>query len=323
MNLKRLSDKGRELKIGGGAVEIIIFGGTGLIGQELAATALTAGHTVRIASRLLPSRNRAKPSYGNLIPYTLDTLPSLLNGLTSPYAIVNLAGESLQSGRWTNQRKRRIRDSRIALTTALAQAINTVAVKPHAFISGSAVGYYGTSEQATFMEGHPRGEGFLAEVTNEWEEAAGQAESSTRIVYLRTGLVLSRRGGAFPRIVQPYRMYIGGRIGSGRQWLSWIHEHDMATLILWCIAAGIQGPVNATAPNPVRMSEMGQTIAQVLRRPHWLPVPGIALKSLLGEMSELVLEGQHVSPQTALTGGYRFDFPDILPAAMDILRGSG
>lgn len=295
-------------------MDIVVFGGTGLIGQAFAEVALAAGHNVQI-----PSRQAADAPFGRVVGYALEALPVLLSGLHSPYAIVNLAGESLQSGRWTAARKQQIRDSRVLLTTAIAQAIREVDVKPGAFVSGSAIGYYGNSESATFAETDALGEGFLAQLTQEWEDAARQAEAATRVVSLRTGLVLSRRGGAFPRMVQPYRMFVGGQFGTGRQWLSWIHERDMANLLLWCIESTIVGPVNATAPNPVTMAEMGRTIAAVLHRPHWLTVPSVAIQALFGEMAQLVLEGQRVLPKAALSNGFSFVFPDIQPAVESIL----
>jgi len=295
-------------------VDIVVFGGTGLIGQAFAEVALAAGHNVQI-----PSRQAADAPFGRVVGCALEALPALLSGLHAPYAIVNLAGESLQSGRWTAARKQQIRDSRVRLTTAIAQAIREVDVKPGAFVSGSAIGYYGNSESAIFAETDALGEGFLAQLTQEWEDAARQAEDATRVVSLRTGLVLSRRGGAFPRMVQPYRMFVGGQFGTGRQWLSWIHERDMANLLLWCIESTIVGPVNATAPNPVTMAEMGRTIAAVLHRPHWLTVPSVAIQALFGEMAQLVLEGQRVLPKAALSNGFSFVFPDIQAAVESIL----
>lgn len=297
-------------------MNILIFGGSGFVGQHLARILQNSGHRVLIASR------HGQPvSTGTVVSYTMDGLPALLETLGDDYAIVNLAGESINSGRWSAARKERIMTSRVTLTQGIAKAIAQANKKPSVLINASAVGYYGYSETTVYTENFPPGSGFLSEVTNVWESAATLAEGYTRVVRIRLGVVLGRDGGALGRMVMPYRLFAGGRVGTGKQWLSWIHVLDVARLILHCIRTDtISGPVNATSPKPVTMNQFGRSVAIVLGRPHWLPVPAFALKLLLGEMSEIILKGQHVIPQEALENGFSFQFAEIDDALQDLLR---
>ncbi|QSO46829.1 TIGR01777 family oxidoreductase [Alicyclobacillus mengziensis] len=298
-------------------MDVVIFGGSGLIGQALAATVEESGGTAFILSR-----SRQLTRYGTTVPYSLETLHQVIGALPidGPYAIVNLAGESIAGGRWTTQRKQAIRDSRVILTEALANAIRNLEVPPSVFVSGSAVGYYGTSTTATFTESNLPGDGFLTDVTCAWEDAAQMALPATRVVLLRTGVVLAANKGALAQMALPYRFFAGGRVGSGLQWVSWIHIADVSGMILHCINnEEIYGPVNVTAPNPVQMDEFGKSIAIVLRRPHFMPVPSGVMRALLGEMSQIMLEGQRVLPEKALDTGYVFMFPEVRAALFDLL----
>lgn len=301
-------------------VDVIIFGGSGLIGQALAASVEQSFGTAFILSR-----SRQLTTYGSSVPYSLETLHEVMRTLPidGPYAIVNLAGASIAGGRWTPQRKQAIRDSRVILTEALANAIRKLAVPPSVFVSGSAVGYYGTSTTATFTESNLPGDGFLTDVTCAWETAAQMALPATRVVLLRTGVVLAAKKGALAQMTLPYRFFAGGRVGSGLQWVSWIHIADVSGIILHCINnQEISGPVNLTAPNPVQMDEFGKSIARALRRPHFMPVPAGVMRALLGEMSEIILEGQRVLPEKVLDTGYVFMFPEVRAALFDLLSSN-
>lgn len=299
-------------------MQILIFGGSGFVGQHLAKRLLAANHEV-----LIPTRGSQSVTYGQAISYQLDQVGSLLSKLKSPYAIVNLAGESINAGRWTAQRKDSILQSRIKITQAIVDAIKATPHKPEVLINASAIGFYGYSETATFTETSPAGQGFLSDVTRAWEEVAYQASSQTRVVAARLGLVLGSNGGALPRMVLPYHLFIGGRVGNGRQWVSWIHIDDVTGIIEHCLTTdSIQGPVDVTAPQPVTMEQFGQTIGQCLHRPHWLPVPSFALKLLLGEMAEIVLQGQRVLPTVANSHGYTFAYPTAEQALEQIIRNS-
>ncbi|CAM4088669.1 TIGR01777 family oxidoreductase [Bacillus sp. GX] len=297
-------------------MKIAISGGTGFIGKYLSTFFIQKGHTVYILTR----NKTTETSDPNLqyVQWTpnLQTFP-----LSSIDVVINLAGESINS-RWTKKQKKAILNSRIQTTKGLIKQLQTLNIKPHTFINASAIGYYGTSETESFTEQHETpGDDFLANTVCSWEQEASKARSlGMRTVYARFGVVLSADGGAFPKMLLPYQFYIGGTIGSGNQWLSWIHIDDVVHLIDFIIQKEeIDGPLNLTAPLPIRMKEFGETIAAIMKKPHWLPVPSFMLHTLLGEMSILVLEGQHVLPSKAIEHGYEYTFPAIDHALQNIL----
>jgi uncharacterized protein (TIGR01777 family) len=200
------------------------------------------------------------------------------------------------------------------------EAINQAANPPKVLINASAVGYYGASETATFVEDNPPGNDFLSKVCQDWEAAAQVVTApNCRVVILRTGIVLAY-GGAIERMLLPFQLFAGGPIGSGSQWFSWIHREDLVNIICAALQqTAWQGIYNATAPNPVKMAEFCSTLGQVLSRPSWLPVPGFALELLLGEAAQVVLEGQRVLPQRLLAAGFQFQYPDLKPALEQFL----
>lgn len=241
--------------------------------------------------------------------------------LSSIDVVINLAGESINS-RWTKKQKKIILNSRIQTTKGLIKQLQALPAKPHTFINASAIGYYGTSETESFTEQHVTpGNDFLANTVYSWEQEASKARSlGIRTIYARFGVILGPDGGALPKMLLPYQFYIGGTVGSGKQWLSWIHIDDVASMIDFIIhKKEIDGPLNITAPEPIRMKGFGETIATIMKKPHWLPVPSFMLHALLGEMSILVLEGQHVLPSKAIEHGYQYTFPTIDHALQNIL----
>ena len=297
-------------------MKIAISGGTGFIGTYLSTFFIQKGHMVYILTR----NKTTETSDPNLqyVQWTpnLQTFP-----LSSIDVVINLAGESINS-RWTKKQKKAIVNSRIQTTKGLIKQLQTLSIKPHTFINASAIGYYGTSETESFTEQHETpGDDFLANTVCSWEQEASKARSlGIRTVYARFGVVLSADGEALPKILLPYKLYIGGKIGTGNQWLSWIHIDDVVRLIDFIIhKKEIDGPLNITAPEPIRMKEFGETIATIMKKPHWLPVPSFILHALLGEMSILVLEGQHVLPSKAIEHGYQYTFPTIDHALQNIL----
>lgn len=297
-------------------MKIAISGGTGFIGTYLSTFFIQKGHMVYILTR----NKTTETSDPNLqyVQWTpnLQTFP-----LSSIDVVINLAGESINS-RWTKKQKKAIVNSRIQTTKGLIKQLQTLSIKPHTFINASAIGYYGTSETESFTEQHETpGDDFLANTVCSWEQEASKARSlGIRTVYARFGVVLSADGGALPKMLLLYQFYIGGTIGSGNQWLSWIHIDDVVRLIDFIIhKKEIDGPLNITAPEPIRMKEFGETIATIMKKPHWLPVPSFILHALLGEMSILVLEGQHVLPSKAIEHGYQYTFPTIDHALQNIL----
>ncbi|MCL6443613.1 MAG: TIGR01777 family oxidoreductase [Alicyclobacillus sp.] len=307
-------------------MKVCLFGGTGFIGRHLARRLRDEGHDVVVFTRrasLNPGADTvaSQTTFVHVQPYTLSSIGPLFAEFKAPYAIVNLAGTSINSGRWTKRRKAEIMTSRMELTRAIVDAIMQVPTKPVALVNASAVGYYGSSSTQTFTEEADPGEGFLAEVTQAWEAAAMAASPDTRVVLARFGVVLGRDGGALPRMAMPYRLGVGGPIGDGRQWMSWIHVDDAARMLITALVdTALSGPLNITAPNPVPMTELGRAIGQALHRPHWLPVPAVALKVLFGEMSEILLLGQRVIPQKWMATGRDFLFPTIDKALADIFQ---
>jgi uncharacterized protein (TIGR01777 family) len=242
-----------------------------------------------------------------------------LEALAACDACVNLAGEPVAAGRWTPERKRAIESSRVDSAGVVAGLVG--ARGPAVLIQGSAVGYYGSRGDEPLDEGSPPGEGFLAEVTRRWEAATAPARPRARVVLLRTGMVLSARGGALAALVRPYRYGAGGPVGGRGAWKPWIHVADQVGLILWALEEPkVAGALNACAPNPVRNGELARAIGAALRRPSLLPAPAFAIRALMGELSEVILASQRVVPKAALELGYRFRFPTLEPALRDLLR---
>lgn len=296
-------------------MKVIIFGGTGFIGQHLTSYFKNNGDEIVLVTR----SNRPNPD--SLVRYvTWNELQENLSSLEEADAFVNLVGETINQY-WTPKAKEKILDSRIGTTKKVAEFVQKLKIKPKVVINGSAVGIYGISETIAFDETSPvSNNDFLARVVNEWEQEADTIESYTRLVKLRLGVVLGRNGGALPKMLLPYKLFAGGRIGSGRQWLSWIHIDDVVRLIDFCInCEKVKGPINATAPAPVTNDEFDHTIAKALKRPHFFPVPAVILTILFGEMSQMLLNGQKVLPKKAMNQGFTFSFPTIEDAASDLL----
>jgi uncharacterized protein len=299
-------------------MKIAIAGGTGFVGRSLVNTLVKNKHEV-----VLLTRREMKASQGDHIRYTkwLTDDSNPVSDLQNTDYFINLAGESINSGRWTEERKNKIRTSRIDAVDAILDIIKKLDQKPRALINASAVGIYGTSLEETFTEeDHNLGTDFLAETVKKWEAQATKAvELGVRTVLCRFGIILDKDAGALPKMLFPYQAFIGGNIGSGQQWMSWIHLNDVIRAICYVMEhEDIHGPVNFTAPHPVSMSDFGKTLAQVLHRPHWLPVPSFALRLLLGEMSTLVVDGQRVLPKKLLDHGFDFQYPDLKKALTNI-----
>ncbi len=227
--------------------------------------------------------------------------------------VVNLAGESLASRRWSEESKKRFRDSRILSTRSLAEAIRAAATPPAVLISGSAVGFYGPWDERPLTENDPPGTDFLARLCADWEQEARQAERpGTRLALLRTGIVLERSGGALPEMMRPFRFFVGGPLGSGRQYVSWIHRLDWIEIVRWIVQTpAVSGPVNATAPHPVTNRHLSRALGHAMHRPSLLPAPGFAVKIVVGEFADSVLTGQRVLPARAQKDGYHFRYPEI------------
>jgi hypothetical protein len=258
-----------------------------------------------------------------IVAYTPTESGSWQRAIAGCDAVVHLAGEPIAESRWTPERKQEILNSRQLSTQKIVEAIAQANPKPTVLVNASAIGYYGTSETATFDETSPAGNDFLAEVCQAWEaEAQKVKDAGVRLVILRLGIVLGD-GGALAKMTPPFKVFAGGPIGTGRQWFSWIHRDDLVNLILEALSRkDIEGVFNATAPNPVRMTELCQTIGETLNRPSWLPVPSFALEAYLGEGAKVVLEGQQVLPKRTTNYGFKYRYPTVKQALAEILASS-
>lgn len=295
---------------GSRAEVVAITGATGFIGSALVDDLAAAGHTVR---RLVRSERHRRPGDVMWDPAVGRLDPHALEGVD---AVVHLAGEPIAQ-RWTTETKRRIRESRVGSTELLARTIASRARPPRVFVSGSAMGIYGDRGDEELDEASAVGRDFLAEVATAWEAAAEPAaRAGVRVVKVRTGLVLSPRGGALAKLLLPFRMGAGGRVGSGRQWVSWIGLADAVGAIMHALATeALAGPVNLAAPAPVTNAELTETLARVLRRPAIVPIPAFALRLVFGEMGEAtLLASQRMRARRLLESGYRFRYPTLEPA---------
>jgi len=300
-------------------VKIAITGATGFIGSRLVKRLLELEHQPMILTRNRAKATRLFPDL-EIVGYTPTESGSWQDAIAGCDGVVNLAGEPIGENRWTPERKKAILDSRQLGTRRIVEAISQAQSKPSVLVNASAVGYYGTSETATYTETSPPGDDFLAQVCQAWEaEAQKVKEAGVRLVILRFGIVLGD-GGALAKMLPPFQLFAGGPIGSGRQWFSWIHREDLVNLIINALTRNdMEGVFNATAPNPVRMSEFCQTLGDVLNRPSWLPVPSIALEALLGEGAKVVLEGQKVLPKRTTSCDFNYRYPNVKPALADIV----
>lgn len=305
-------------------MKIAITGATGFVGTKLVEK-LAKNHQIIVLTR---SQEKAKKIFPNLaypnleiVTYTPTKSGDWQNKIDGCNGVINLAGAPVGE-KWTENYKKTILDSRQLATQKIVEAIEKANSKPQTLINASAIGYYGTSETETFTETSPSGNDFLAKVSQLWEEEANKVkELGVRLVIFRFGIVLGN-GGALAKMVTPFKMFAGGPLGDGKQWFSWIHRHDLVSLIIKALENNnIEGTFNATAPNPVKMNELCQQLGDVMNRPSWLPVPSFALDLLLGDGSKLVLEGQKVLPQkTQKNINFKFQYPTLKPALLDIIK---
>lgn len=304
-------------------MKVIITGGTGLIGSALAHSLIKDGHQVVVLTRNPKKKVDRLPGV-RLVKWDAKSGDGWYKEVERADAIVNMAGESIapQAGRWNAERKRRIKQSRIDATNAVVNAISRVSEKPDVLIQGSAVGFYGTHNDQLITEEAPAGNDFLAEVVKEWEMASQPVEAmGVRRVLARTGIVLAAEGGSLPTLALPFKLFVGGPVGSGRQYMPWIHLDDQINALRFLIENNqIHGPVNLTAPNPVTNKEFSQTMGQVLSRPSFFPTPGFMIQLLLGEASTLALDGQRAVPHVLQKASYNFKFMDLKSALSDLLK---
>ncbi|MGQ9632300.1 MAG: TIGR01777 family oxidoreductase [bacterium] len=300
----------------------VIAGATGFIGRGLCRRLLEEGYGVIALSR---DPDRGRKLLGNRVSVvgwdgrSAEGWASYADGAR---AIINLAGESIASGRWTQTKKRAILESRLDAGRAVVEAIKRSQKKPKVVIQASAIGYYGPRSDEMLDESSPPGMGFLAEVAQQWELSTKEAESwGVRHVIIRTGIVLGREGGVLPRLLLPFRLFVGGPLGSGRQWFSWIHLDDEVRAIRFLMEKeDLHGAFNLTAPEQLTMEDFCRVLGRAMNRPSWLSAPGFAMHLLLGEMAEeILLSGQRVVPKRLTEAGYKFLYPEVESALREIL----
>ena len=297
-------------------MNVLVTGSSGLVGSALVTQLESDGHTV---ARLVRSRRGGGEAQVLWDPQAGTIDSASLEGLD---AVVHLAGESIAGGRWTAARKARILESRVKGTSLLAETLAGLRERPKVLVSASAVGYYGDRGEEALREENASGSGFLAGVCRQWEAAAAPAaQSGIRVVHPRFAMILSTAGGALQRLLLPFRLGLGGRLGSGRQFMSWIALDDAVGAICHALTHDdLQGPVNTASPTPVRNREFTTTLGRVLRRPTVFPLPAFAARLAFGQMAdELLLASQRVEPAKLLAGGYQFGFPDLESALRHLL----
>ena len=301
-------------------MRVTVSGATGLIGRALIQNLLADGHAV---TALVRRPESVGDSLGSSELAQWDPMIGAppLSALENADAVVHLAGEPVADNRWNASRKALIRDSRVIGTHNLINGMRSASNPPKILLSGSAIGYYGSRGDELLDESSSNGSDFLANVCVEWESEANAARSlGTRVVALRTGVVLAKNGGALPLIAMPYQFFAGGPLAGGRQWMSWIHIADQVGLIRHALEnAEISGPMNLTAPGPVRNARFASVLGKVLGRPSLVPTPRFALQIVLGERVEVLVASQQVLPKVAQRSGYSFRFPELQLALRDLL----
>lgn len=295
-------------------MKLVVTGATGFIGSALCSRLLQRGHNLTLLTRHTPpDASTPAKTWRHWTPGTPGDWEASLDGADG---VINLVGEPIAARRWTEGQKRRIRSSRIEATQSIVDGIAKAQRKPLFLLNGSAVGYYGPHGDEIVTEETAPGTDFLSSVCLAWEEEAKKAEPiGLRVLRLRTGIVLAPGGGALAKMVPPFKLFVGGPLGSGAQWMSWIHLEDEIDLILHLIEnPQTAGPVNATAPNPVKMKDFCQTLGKVMGRPSWAPVPDFALRLKFGEMADMLLTGQRAVPIAAQKLGYQFHYANLSDA---------
>lgn len=304
-------------------MRVLVTGGTGFIGRPLCRELVKAGHAVTAVTRdPAAARARVDPAV-RLVGWQGFRGPTqaLASALGESEVVINLAGEPVAARRWSPRVKSELRASREGTTSALVTACAKQAQRPVLLVSGSAIGYYGPRADEVLTEGSPSGSGFLASLCREWEGAARAAERlGIRVALVRIGVVLGRDGGALATMLPAFKLGLGGPLGRGTQWMSWIHLEDLVRLLIFVMEQAPSGPVNATAPEPVTNAGFTRTLGRVLHRPTWIPAPAFAVKLALGEMAEeLLLTGQRVTPARAQALGFQFRHPGLAEALQDLV----
>jgi uncharacterized protein (TIGR01777 family) len=305
-------------------MHVFVTGGTGLIGTRIIRRLLARNDAVSVLTRR-PSSARDRLPGITVVEGDPTQLGTWMDAVAACDAVINLAGEGIMSHRWNDDFKKRLRDSRLKTTEHIVQAVTKNPRgsngQAKALVNASAIGYYGFHGDEELDENSPAGDDFLARLCVDWERAASAAEAAgVRVARVRIGVVLDKEGGALGKMLLPFKLGAGGPVGNGRQFMSWIHHDDLASLFLLALdRQEVTGPINGTAPRPVTNREFGQALGRALHRPAFMPTPALALRLMLGEAAELVTKGQRVLPRRAEALGYSFRFATIDDALREIL----
>lgn len=301
-------------------MKFVLVGGTGAIGKEIAKVLIKKGHTFSNISRNTEKSRKILPEAANHSDFSEKNYDLTMEIFRDADAVINLAGSSIAASRWTDSYKQEIYNSRIKTTNKIVELLAKFPEKEKVLVSTSAIGIYGNRNDELLDENSKSAGDFLAQVCIDWENAANLAHSKIRVAIPRVGIVLEKNSGALSKMVTPFKFFIGGPLGAGKQWFSWIHISDLAQLYVEMAENDrFVGPFNAVAPNPVQMKEFAKTLGKVLHRPSLFPVPSLALKILLGESASMVLASQRVSSQRLQTKMFKFCFAELEPALQNIL----
>lgn len=302
--------------------EIILTGGSGLLGTQLTKTLVDNNYRVSIITRDVNSAKEKNPFASKYILWDYQDYEKLRKELEGKHAVIHLAGANLYGKRWTKNYKKILYDSRIETTKNLVNVMRTLNEKPAVFICASGINYYGNSGDKILTEDCDSGNDFLAKLTLDWENEAGKIESfGIRQVLIRNGIVLSKEGGALKVILPIFKSFIGGPLGNGRQWFPWIHIEDTVNIFKFAIEnENIKGPVNAVSPNPVRMNEFTKTLGKVLSRPSVFKVPNLTLRIVLGEFGKYITVSLRATPQKLLDNGFEFQNPNLQTALENLIK---
>jgi uncharacterized protein len=301
-------------------MKIVLTGGSGIVGKVLTQLLIAEGHELTIFTRSPGKTRNLLPGAAEYVQWSSEDESGFEEYLAGKDAVIHLAGTSIFGSLWSEDYRQKILTSRQNGTKNLVTAVNNLSEKPHTFISASAIGIYGFSDEETFTESSQPGEGFLAEVSRRWENETMQLEG-VREVRVRVGIVLDKNDGALEKILTPFKYFLGGTIGEGNQWVSWVHNLDAARIFQYVLNnKEIEGPINAVAPDPVRMKEFASILGDVLNRPSLLTLPKFPLEVVLEEASVPVTEGIKVYPERLMSNGFNFEFTDLRSALVNILK---
>lgn len=301
---------------------VIITGATGFVGKALCPGFIKEDYTVVVLSRNLEKGKKTFGESATVVQWDGKSSSGWLDYADGAYAIVNLAGENIASGRWTEEKKKAIIQSRLDAGRAVVDAVNMVKKKPKVVIQASAIGYYGSRQDEIIDETSGPGKGFPSQVAQDWERSTQEVEShNVRQIIIRTAVVLGKEGGALPRLMKPFRLFVGGPLGRGRQWLSWIHIEDEVRAILFLLKReNSRGVFNLATPFPLRQRDFARILGKSMKRPSWFSIPSVVLNLFMGEMAkDTLLPSQRIQPKRLLEADFQFKFPDVKSALKQIL----